>query len=90
VTTRGTPRQKLDYRLERLGDEILLYHPARTKAIYLNETASLVWALCNGERTTDEIAGLLRDAFHEQAVEIGADVAAILRHFAEQDVVEFV
>src|SRR5690606_33114809 len=37
VTTHPVPRQKPDYRLERLGAEILLYHPTRTQAIYLNE-----------------------------------------------------
>ncbi len=57
------PRQTEDYRLETLDGELLLYHPAQTKTLYLNETASLVWNLCNGERTSDEICAILREAF---------------------------
>ncbi len=88
VTTHPVPRQKPDYRLERLGAEVLLYHPTRTQAIYLNETASIVWALCNGVRTTADIAGLLKDAFPDDAARIDSQVESILRRFVEQDVIE--
>lgn len=90
VTPHPVPRQKPDYRLERLGSEMLLYHPARTRAIYLNETASIIWALCDGVRTTAEIVDLLKEAFPEEAGRIGAQVDAILRQFIEQDVIEIV
>ena len=71
------PRQTEDYRLETLDGELLLYHPAQTKTLYLNETASLVWNLCNGERTSDEICAILREAFPD-ASDVDADVESTL------------
>jgi hypothetical protein len=90
MTADKKPRQKPDYRLETLDHEILLYHPARTQALYLNETASLIWRLCDGHRTTAEIAQLLEEAFPEQAGTVGDEVASTLHRFVEQDAIEFV
>lgn len=84
------PRQKADYRLETLHNEILLYHPARTQALYLNETASVIWRLCDGNRTVAEITRLLEEAFPEQAGTIGTEVESTLRNFVEQDAIELV
>ena len=36
---------------ERLDDDILLGHPGLAKTIRLNQTASLIWGLCDGQRT---------------------------------------
>jgi hypothetical protein len=84
------PRPKPDYRLEKLDQEVLLYHPASTKALYLSETASLIWSLCDGHRTTGQIVELLTEAFPEEAGTIGGEVEATLRRFVEQDALEFV
>ena len=85
------PRQQLDFRLERKFDtEVLLYHPAKTQALYLNATAALIWELCNGQRTDREIAELLRGAFPDAAETIDAEVASTLREFVEYEAVEFV
>jgi hypothetical protein len=85
------PRQKLDYRLERkFGTEVLLYHPASTQALYLNATAALIWELCNGHRTSGEIAELLRGAFPDAGKEIDDEVESTLRNFVEHDAVELV
>jgi Coenzyme PQQ synthesis protein D (PqqD) len=83
------PKQKTDYRLETLDDEILLYHPSETKIMYLNPTASIIWGLCNGERTTQEIISLLQDAYPESAAEISADVETTLEQFIEHGCIEF-
>jgi hypothetical protein len=84
------PRHRPDYRLEALDNEILLYHPTSTKVLYLNETASMIWKLCNGTRTTGEITELLQNAFPEQAATIDDEVEATLRNFVEQGAIEFV
>jgi hypothetical protein len=85
-----TPRRRPDYRLEKLGNETLLYHPTRAQALCLNETASLIWGLCDGKRTAAEIVALLREAFPEQGAQIEAEVETSLRRFADQDIVELV
>ncbi|MGE0703719.1 MAG: PqqD family protein [Vicinamibacterales bacterium] len=72
------PSRVEHFSLERLDNEILLYHPGLTKAIHLNETAALVWELCDGQRSIAEIGTLLGEAFPEQADEVRNDVAAVV------------
>ncbi len=72
------PSRVEHFSLERLDNEILLYHPGLTKAIHLNETAALVWELCDGKRSVAEIGSLLGDAFPEQADEVRNDVGAVV------------
>ncbi len=84
------PRRKPDYQLEMIDDELLLYHPAQTKILYCNETASLVWQLCDGQHTSQEITALLAAAFPEAADVIVDDVTATLQQFSQHDAIEFV
>jgi len=90
MTEPKKPRQKPDYLLEAVDNDIVLYHPGRNKALYLNETASVIWRLCDGNRTTAEIAELLQEAFPERDATIGDGVETTLRRFIEEDAVELV
>ncbi|MBN1220170.1 MAG: PqqD family protein [Anaerolineae bacterium] len=83
------PRPKPDYRLELMDGELLLYHPGQTKIFYCNPTASLIWHLCDGQRTVKEITALLRQAFPAAASAIAADVEATLQQFAAHGAIEF-
>ena len=42
------PLRNQDFRLEKMDDELLLFNPKSTNILYLNETASLIWQLCDG------------------------------------------
>jgi hypothetical protein len=84
------PRRKPDYRLEMIDNELLLFHPAETKILYCNETASLIWQLCDGQRTPQEITTLLTAAFPEAADAIADDVQATLQQFSQHGAIEFV
>ena len=88
VMDKRLPRPKADYRLEELDGEMLLYHPAETKTIYLNETASLIWSLCDGTRTVADIAKLLEESFPEPGVHLIDDVADTIDRFAADGAVE--
>ena len=88
--TSKRPCQAKDYRLEQMDSEILLYHPVKTKTFYLNETASLIWRLCDGHRTSAEIAELLKGAFPDGEATIADEVESTLDELATQGVVEFV
>jgi len=90
VTPRKTPRHRPDYHLETLKDRIVLYHHGQPQVMQLNETASIIWQLCDGQRTTTQIARLLKDAYPEQASEIDEAVTATLKRFEEQGALEFV
>jgi hypothetical protein len=82
------PRRKNDYRLEQLDDEMVLYHPSETKILNFNQTASLIWQLCDGERTAAEMISLLSESYPESAGEIAADVQSTLQQFEEHRCIE--
>jgi hypothetical protein len=84
------PRRESGYLLETIDNELLLYHPAETKVMYCNQTASLIWQLCDGERTVQQIVDLLVDAYPEAAEEIARDVRATLQQFADHGAIQFV
>lgn len=78
-----------DYRLEEFDGELLLYHPASTRTVHLNDTASLVWNLCDGKRTIREIATVISDAYAESSEDIQHDVTRTLITLADQGVLSF-
>jgi hypothetical protein len=83
------PRPKTDFRLEELDGEMLLYHPNRTQIMYCNPSASLIWQLCDGQRSVAEIIALLCAAYeHDEAV-IAADVTATLDLFCKHGAIEY-
>jgi hypothetical protein len=82
------PRRKADYRLELLDGELLLYHPSRTQILYCNQTAALIWHLCDGQYTVQEIIDLLSAAFPQSGAAIAGDVAAALRQFRQVGAIE--
>jgi len=82
------PCRKPGYRLEIIDNELLLFHPTETVIMYCNETASLVWRLCDGERTTQEIIDLLAAAFPEEGDRIAADVESVLTQFSQHSAIE--
>ena len=83
----GVPRQKAGYELADLDGECMVYNGAEAKALYLNETASLIWKLCDGHRTIGTIEDLLRDAYPE-AQALSEDVAAVFQVLIEHGAVE--
>ena len=85
----GRPYRNPDYRLETIDGELLLFHPEKTKIMYCNETASLIWQLCNGQHTTQEIVDLLTNAFPEAAASIPDDVENTLDEFRQHGAIKF-
>jgi len=45
-----------DIVVQEMGKEILVYDLKTNRAVCLNETAAIVWRLCNGKRAVSEIA----------------------------------
>jgi hypothetical protein len=84
------PVRKPDFRLELLDNEMLLYHPVETRILHFNQTASLIWYLCDGEHTVDEITQMLQGAYPEAAEIIATDVSETLEQFAGQGCIEWV
>lgn len=80
---------KPDFLLERLGDEIIVYHPTLTTSIYLNETGALVWQLCDGRRSVGETIDILRRLYPESEDRIEPEVCALLNSLVAQQVAHF-
>lgn len=74
MTTDPVPRRRQRYTVEWMDNEALIYRRPANMAIYLNETATVIWQLCDGTRTVKEIIDILVDAFPDAAVDVRADV----------------
>ena len=83
ISASAIPAPKEGCHLEEFDDELVLYDMQSTQAIYLNETAALVFRLCDGKRTIGEIATLLTEAYPETADVIEADVETVLDNLVE-------
>jgi len=74
------------YRQEDFGDEVALYDVETSEVINLNESATLVWRLCDGEHSVADIRGLLQAAFPDASAQIEEDLRAtvgkLLKHGA--------
>jgi hypothetical protein len=75
------PIRKPDYRLELVDDETMLYNPADTKIISFNQTAALIWHLCDGQISMEEMISALQEAYPDSRDEIAEDVRATLEQF---------
>jgi len=72
--------QKCDgFLIEELDGELVLFHPARNKIIHANQTAALIWQLCDGERTVPQIVELLAEAYPESRQQIEEEVPQTIR-----------
>jgi len=90
TTLQNKPCRKPDYHLELLDNELLLFHPTETQILYCNETASVIWQLCDGQRTVQEIVDLLRAAFPKAVDTIANDVQSTLETLVQHGAIEFV
>lgn len=75
------PRQKPGFHLEAMDGELLLYHLGETKILHLNNTASLIWYLCDGKQTITQITSLLVEAYPEAADTMMLSVENTLQDF---------
>jgi len=68
------PRPVEEYEIEILDDEAVLLHPVRSSIVHLNRSATIVYRLCDGERTVADIASLVAAAYPTAADDIRGDV----------------
>lgn len=87
MNSQAIPHPNPDFNLEEIDDELLLYHPAKTRAVYLNETAALVWQLCDGRRAVADIVSLIEENYPESD-NIRSDVEQTLGQLSDNDAVE--
>ena len=74
------------YLLERIDNEITVYHPTLATSLYLNETGALIWELCDGVRPISEIIDLLLEIYPENRDQIGDDVRDLISRLLEKNI----
>lgn len=72
--------------LEKMDDDTLLYNPSTTATLHLNASSALVWELCTGENSVQQIIDLLQSSFPEQAEQIAGDVPLALKELLAKGV----
>ena len=83
------PCRRPGYQLEVIDDEVLLFNPAKERILYCNQTAFLIWQLCDGKRTGNEIVDILVGAFPEAVAAIPGDVKAALEELHKYRAIGF-
>lgn len=73
--------------MEELDDEVLLYNPANNKTLYINKSASVIWQLCNGEQSVEEIIKMIEDAYPGNEVDMRQDILDTLNNLSDNDAV---
>lgn len=63
--------------------EISLYDPENENVTILNDTASDVWLLCDGEHSTEEIVNLLASSYGVGADQIRDEITRTIDEFME-------
>lgn len=74
------------YLLERIDNEITVYHPTLATSLYLNESGALIWELCDGKRSIAEVIEVLAELYPENREQIADDVRTLLRRLLEKEI----
>ena len=81
ITDQCVPVPALEYRIEEMDGEYLLYSMGETRTIYLNPTAALVLNACDGHRNVGQIVSALSEVYPEAGDAIAVDVPDVIRQF---------
>ncbi len=72
------------YKLEQFDNEILLYSGSVADGLYLNETAYLIWQLCDQGLSVEQMTEQLENAYPDQKEMISGDVSAAIESLVER------
>jgi coenzyme PQQ synthesis protein D (PqqD) len=80
---RPAPANGLD--VHEVEDGFVVFDASTDRVHYLNPTATVVFSLCDGTRTTEEVAELVRSAWELDDPPVG-DVAACIAQLRDEGV----
>lgn len=83
------PKQVSDIQIETFGDGVLLYHQTIREAAYLNNSAAVIWTLCDGNNSMADIENTLKNAYPEGKDSIREDISRTLEKLQQKHVIEF-
>jgi len=73
-------------KVEIMDGETVLYGEAAKKMIYLNESATAVFQLCDGQRSVLEIIDLLTAAYPDESAAMRQDVVRVIDYLVQEGV----
>lgn len=79
-------KQAEDCLLEDMDGEMLLYNPENATTLHLNGPSIIVWELCDGKNSVQEIIDLVKTAFPDQADQVEEDVISVVEDLSDRDV----
>jgi len=74
MTPDTVPKQAFGFFVEEMEGENLLYRLGAHKAIHLNDSATVIWKLCDGSRSIQDIVELLEKEYPGSEAAVAADV----------------
>jgi hypothetical protein len=77
------PRKADDLEIRTVGDEVLVHHLSAQKVHILNKTAGDILALCDGQRSKEDIVTSICDATKADRAVVERDVDGLLAEFAK-------
>ena len=75
------PLGRDDLLTREVDGEFFLYDPVTDRVLLINHTAAVIFELCDGIRTEDEISAEVRRLYESQAEQLGNEVRATLAEF---------
>lgn len=81
------PCRDEECKLIQTEDSVILRKPDETE-IHLNPTAMVVWSLCDGEGTVEDICSALAEHYHAPVLDIARDVQTALQNFKRNEVLK--
>jgi len=85
----SVPTPPRGVRMHAMDGETLIYRHATMKAIYLNDTAAVIWQLCDGGRSIKEIVDILAEAYPGERDELAADVNETVERLYREGALSF-
>lgn len=83
------PKQESDIKIETFGDGVLLYKETVREAAYLNNSAAVIWALCDGKNTLADIENALKKAYPVGEDSIREDINFTLEKLQQKGAIKF-
>jgi hypothetical protein len=78
------PKKCVGFLVERMDGETVLLHPARNIIIHANETAALIWQMCDGNNSIDDIVNILGGAYPDARAQIAKEVPDTIKKLRAQ------
>jgi hypothetical protein len=85
-STTTCPLARDDLEVNEVEDGLVVYDTARDRVHYLDESASLVFALCTGTNTEAVMVEQIASAFGLPATDVATDVASCLAMFEREGI----